>query len=69
MEQGRTPLVKEEHANGVNLRTGWHSDNESLFGPQNKPKLIVIMIFRPFCGVPGSSRTVGCALFNYSGPW
>ena len=21
----------------------WHSDNESLFGPQNQPKLIVIM--------------------------
>ena len=29
----------------------WHSDNESLFGPPNQPKLKV-----PFGGVPGSSR-------------
>ena len=50
MGQCRTPLgVQEGMPTGVNLNphagprscTRWHSDNESLFGPQNSPELIV----------------------------
>ena len=56
--------ARENVPTGVNLNqyagpgscTPWHSDNESLFGPPNQPRLIVSMSFGPFGGVPGSSR-------------
>ena len=54
MEQGSRPsyhhgVVKKELPTGVNLNhydgsrswVHWHSDNESLFGPRDSPKLIV----------------------------
>ena len=35
--------VKLNWYSGSGSCTPWHSDNESLFGPRNRPKLIVIM--------------------------
>ena len=56
--------ARREVPTGVNLNRyagprsciRWHSDNESLFGPPNQPKLIVSMSLG-HGGVPGSSRS------------
>ena len=68
---------KKELPTGVNLNhydgsrscVRWHSDNESLFGPRDSPKLIVSLSLRNPVEFKGSSRVGQCDLFDYAGPW
>ena len=61
--------VNLNHYDGSGSCIRWHSDDESLFGPQDSPKLIVSLSLGESCGVQGSSRVGQCDLFGYAESW